>query len=100
MLYSHPDADVHADPRADDEGVSTVVIASQAQLRAHLEELVRRRRPGPDSPRIDELSALFAGLGAEVTSFGKPLDRAAATAAGPAGPVRQPDDVESSPAQA
>jgi len=75
VLYSHPDADVHADPLADDDGASTVVIASQAQLRSHIEELVRRRRPGPDSPRIDELSALFAGLGADVRPFGQPLDR-------------------------
>jgi hypothetical protein len=78
VLYSHPDADVHADPLADDDGASTVVIASQAQLRSHIEELVRRRRPGPDSPRIDELSALFAGLGADVRPFGQPLDRAPA----------------------
>jgi Sec-independent protein translocase protein TatA len=76
VLYSHPDADVHADPHADDEGAGTVVIASQAQLRAHVEDLVRRRRPGPDSPRIDELSALFAGLGADVRPFGQPLEHA------------------------
>jgi Sec-independent protein translocase protein TatA len=78
VLYSHPDADVHADPRADDEGVSTVVIASQAQLRAHVEDLVRRRRPGPDSPRIDELSELFARLGADVRPFGQAPDRTSA----------------------
>ncbi|TWX40608.1 NERD domain-containing protein [Frigoribacterium sp. ACAM 257] len=101
VLYSHPDADVHADPLADDEGVSTVVIASQAQLRAHLEELVRRRRPGPDSPRLDELSALFSGLGADVTPFGQPVERAAAAGTGgPEAAAREPDDAHSSPTQA